>query len=244
MKVGIMQPYFFPYLGYFQLLKYVDLWVVFDDTQYVNKGWVNRNKILHPDEIKQWQYITIPLANKHRISKIKDLRMNEQQKWKSNILGKLSHYKRKAPFYDDTIELMEACFEYKSNMLTDFLTNSLRIVSKKLHIETPIILQNELHNLPENVDHPGQWALKISEILQAKTYVNPIGGKEIFKPQEFMNKKINLSFIEPQLKSYSQRNQNFVSSLSIIDLLMWRSRDSIIESINNDYSILKEVDLG
>ena len=93
MKLGIMQPYFFPYIGYFQLMKHVDQWVVFDDIQFIDKGWINRNRILHPDTKKQWLYITLPLHKRKQFDKICNIHIKSEINWKEEILGRLTAYK-------------------------------------------------------------------------------------------------------------------------------------------------------
>ena len=98
MKLGIMQPYFFPYLGYFRLLNSVDRWIAFDEVQFIDKGWINRNRILHTNKSKEWQYITLPLYNKSRFDKISEISIDMQQNWRANILGKLTLYQKIAPF--------------------------------------------------------------------------------------------------------------------------------------------------
>ena len=120
MKLGVMQPYFFPYIGYFQLMKNVDQWVVFDDIQYINKGWINRNRILHPNVEKQWQYITLPLVKRKQFEKICNIEIKSEINWRAEILGKLTAYKRKAPFYNETLNLINECFDTTDLNLSSF----------------------------------------------------------------------------------------------------------------------------
>ena len=108
MKLGIMQPYFFPYLGHFALIAAVDEWIVFNVTQYTRKSWINRNRVLHPD--RSWQYVTIPLANSSIHIKIADARIGRFREQKKHVLGKLSHYRRQAPYYRETCEIVRNTF--------------------------------------------------------------------------------------------------------------------------------------
>ena len=126
MKIGIMQPYAFPYLGYFQLINYVDKWVIFDDIQYISKGWINRNRILHPDLKKEWQYFTVPIKKHSRESRIKDIEINEELEWRDAFLGKLTSYKKKAPFYKETVEFIGDCVNIESSSLVKWLVNTLK----------------------------------------------------------------------------------------------------------------------
>ena len=107
MKLAIMQPYFFPYIGYFQLMNVVDKWVVFDNIQYIRHGWVNRNRILSPNLEKEWQYILIPLDKHAKEALIYDIKIINSNRWKDEIIGKLSYYKRiRAPYYYQIIDLI------------------------------------------------------------------------------------------------------------------------------------------
>jgi len=233
-----MQPYFFPYIGYFQLMKHVDQWVVFDDIQFIDKGWINRNRILHPDTKKQWLYITLPLHKRKQFDKICNIHIKSEINWKEEILGRLTAYKRNAPFYGETINLINECFDTTDLNLSNFLVRCLKITANYIGIQTPIKIQS-LMNLDLGViEHPGQWALKISEKLKAREYINPIGGIDIFNKEEFNKKNIKLSFLAENTFQYSQRRKNFVCNLSIIDILMFNSQVSIKEILNS-YNLLK-----
>ena len=225
MKLGIMQPYFFPYIGYFQLMKHVDQWVVFDDIQFIDKGWINRNRILHPDaKQQQSQYITLPLHERKQFDKICNIYIKSEINWKEEILGRLTAYKRNAPFYGETINLINKCFDTTDLNLSNFLVRCLKITANYIGIQTPIKIQSLMNLDLRVIEHPGQWALKISEKLKAKEYVNPLGGIDIFKKEEFDKKKIKLSFLAVNTFKYSQRRENFLPNLSIIDTLFWNNK--------------------
>jgi hypothetical protein len=221
MKLGIMQPYFFPYLGYFQLINAVDRWIAFDQVQFIDKGWINRNRILHPNPEKEWQYITLPLSKRGQFDKICDIVLKKDINWREQILGKLSFYKKKAPHYQQTLEFVNYCFDTNETRLAHLVVEILRKTSDYLNIQTPIELQSEMNLRLDSVHHAGQWALRISELLGASEYINPRGGKDIFIPSEFNDSKIKLSFLTSDLSPYSQRRGGFVAGLSIIDVLMF-----------------------
>ena len=246
MKIGIMQPYFFPYIGYFQLMNYVDQWIVFDQVQFIDKGWINRNRILHPDARKEWQFITVPLKKRGQFTNIQELRINTDQAWVDNIMGKLSAYK-KAPYFEQTRDFVRDCLlEHQDESLSQLLVMTLSKTARELGINTPINVQSEMKlNLPE-ITHPGQWALEISKKLNAHEYINPTGGSEIFNEDEFKGAGISLRFLKPELSSYVQRRGFFTPGLSIIDVMMWNDRSTIQEMLNLDYKILtkQEIDVG
>jgi hypothetical protein len=225
MKLGIMQPYFFPYIGYFQLMNAVDRWIVFDDIQFRDKGWVNRNRVLHPDPKKEWQFITVPLDNRAQFDKICDISVKSEIQWKSQILGKLTHYKKKAPYYAQTINFVRDCLDTDDANLSRLLISILKKTRDYLGITTPIDIQSEMRLQLLKIQHAGQWALRISEALGAKEYVNPSGGQQIFNPSEFEDANIKLSFLSPGFEAYCQRRADFIAGLSIIDVLMFTGRE-------------------
>lgn len=231
MKLAVMQPYFWPHLPYFQMMHLVDRWVVFDDTQFVHRGWVNRNRVLHPEELKLWQYLTVPLEKKSRDDKILDLTIASDCDWRQKMLGKLSHYKRQAPYYRSTLRFAEACLESGASNLSQFLTHTLKVTAAHLGISTPIEVQSEMDLDLAPVEHSGQWALRISQQLGASQYINPIGGKSIFQSAEFACAGVELAFLKPDYQPYAQGSRAFVPGLSIIDVLMWNDLDSVNEML-------------
>ena len=236
--IGIMQPYLFPYIGYFQLMNAVDRWIVFDEVQFIDKGWINRNRILHPDVAKEWQYITVPLANRGQFDKICDISINSDINWRSQILGKLTHYKKKAPFYEETTTFVRDCFDTDETNISRFVTRVLKKTAEYMCIDTPIDVQSDLKLSIGGIEHPGQWALKISEALGASKYINPLGGLEIFRPDEFAASGIELSFLRADLKPYPQKRNGFVPELSIIDVMMWNSVANIRKMLEGDHMLL------
>lgn len=241
--IGIMQPYFFPYIGYFQLMNAVNRWIVFDEVQFIDKGWINRNRILHPDVGKEWQYITVPLASRGQFDKICDISLASDIDWRSQILGKLTHYKKKAPFYIETTNFVRYCFDTDETNISRFVTEVLKKIAEHMCIETKIEVQSELQLSIEGIEHPGQWALKISEALGASRYINPFAGLEIFKSDEFAAAGIELSFLRADLKPYPQKRNGFVPALSIIDVMMWNSVANIRKMLENDYQLLRPGEL-
>lgn len=243
MKLGIMQPYFFPYIGYFQLINLVDRWIAFDNIQFIDKGWINRNRILHADPSKEWLFITVPLNNRGQFDKICDISIKMDVNWRSEIMGKLSSYKKKSPYYKPTVEFVASCLDTNEENLSRFVVHTLRETAKYLGIDTPIELQSEMNMQIEGVEHPGQWALRISELLDANEYINPSGGSDIFNQSEFDEADIKLSFIEPHIVAYNQKRGGFIPGLSIIDVLMWNDISSIKENLINSFNIKSKSEL-
>lgn len=228
MNVGIMQPYLFPYLGYYQLMAVVDHWVFFDDIQFVNRGWINRNRILHPDPAKEWQYFTLPLKGKSRFDKISDIEI-DCNSWRCALKGKLSSYKKSAPFYRETIEVLDYCISSESNYLGKFVISTLKNMARMLEIDTIFHIQSDMKLELQSIEHPGQWALEISRNLGASRYINPIGGRSLFKSEEFRNAGIELCFYNAGDVYYCQGSRSFTANLSILDFLMWNGIKRAIE---------------
>jgi hypothetical protein len=225
MKLGIMQPYFFPYLGYFHLIHQTDKWVVFDTAQYIRHGWINRNRILHPNS--GWQYILIPLEKHSRELAIKDINISSNKDWKKRILGQIDHYKNKAPYFSSTREFLETCFAEEFNSICKLNVFLLQRTCDLLGIpfEYEVISEMDLPIGP--VEGPGDWALRIAEAMGAKAYLNPPGGREIFDPLKFKKAGIRLQIQDFRNLEYSCSPYQFVPALSIIDVLMWNSIDRI-----------------
>jgi hypothetical protein len=236
MKLGIMQPYFFPYIGYFELIHRTDKWIVFDMVQYKPRSWMNRNRVLHPKD--GWQYFGVPVKKAPRDTLINDIEIKDKNAALERILGQLSHYKNKAPHYSIVIDLIKQTFsETRSNKLVDLNISSLSVVCSYLGIVFKWVKCSEMNLDLSNVSHPGQWALEICKQLKADEYINPPGGKEIFKPEEFAERGINLVFQDPIKFKYNCPPYIFEKNLSIIDVMMWNQPKKIMKFIKkNNYA--------
>lgn len=220
-----MQPYFFPYFDYFALINYTDKWIIFDLVQYIRHGWVNRNRILHPKN--SWQHINVPIKKHSRSSLIKDILISDSIDWKGRIIRQLNHYKKCAPYYNDVIKLLNECFKYKSSSLSKLNEHILVHVCQRLNISFDYSVFSEMELMIDPVEKPGDWALNISKALNADTYVNPSGGKEIFDFNLFKIAGVNLRFLQSSQYYYKQTRNEFISGLSIIDVMMFNSPESI-----------------
>ena len=228
MKLGIMQPYFFPYLGYFDLINRTDQWVVFDTPQYTPRTWMNRNRVLHPEE--GWQYVTVAVQKFKRFSSIRSIRVRDAGEACLRITGQLSHYAGKAPFHAQVRDLVRETFaRVTTDALADLNVSALAAVCDRLGIAfEPRIFSQMGLSLPE-ITHPGQWALEISHALGASEYVNPPGGRELFDPEAFSGRGIRLAFTDLPDFAYECPGYEFIPHLSILDVMMWNSPETIRE---------------
>ena len=228
-NLGIMQPYFFPYLGHFSLIAAVDEWIVFDVTQYTPKSWMNRNRILHP--ASGWQYVTVPLANSSISIKTSEARVLGLAEAKSNILGKLSHYKKKAPYYRAVTAIVEEVFDGATgDSLVHLNVRGLAAVCRYLGIPFSHRICSDLNLSFPEVMRPGDWALEICSMLGATSYLNPASGREIFDVQEFARRGVSLKFAQAGEFVYATGPYGFEPNLSILDVLMWNAPDVVADA--------------
>jgi hypothetical protein len=225
MKLGIMQPYFFPYLGYFDLIYSSDRWIVFDTVQFIRHGWINRNRILHPKE--GWQYIIVPRKKHERQTAIKDVKISADPKWSPLILAQIEHYQKGAPFYEETYQLVAECLAVKESSLSRLNVAILEKVCLYLGMSFQYEYFSEMVLELGPVERPGDWALRIAELLGAREYVNLPGGEAIFDPSRFKAAGIKLNIRNLPHMEYKCRGYNFVPGLSIIDVLMWNPPDKV-----------------
>jgi hypothetical protein len=219
MKIGIMQPYFFPYLGYFDVINRSDQWVIFDTPQYIRHGWMNRNRILHPQ--KGWQYIIVPLKKHSKVTPLTEIEILNPDALQPRILGQLAHYKKKAPFFKDTLSIVEKCLEKPHRHLTRLNVHILKTVCSYLQISFDHIYFSQCNKQIGPVNTPGDWAFEICKAFGAREYINPPGGTELFDRTKFHEAGVKLTITNLIDLTYDCPGYEFVSHLSIIDVLMW-----------------------
>lgn len=225
--VGIMQPYLFPYIGYFQLINACTTYVVLDDVNYIKKGWVNRNRILVNG---QDHMFTIPLNNASQNKWIRDTEILNDGKWKSKFSKLIQMAYSKAPFFKSAFSLIEHCLECNSDNLADFIFHSQSKICDFLSIKTNIIGSSSIYG---NNDLKAQdRILDICIKEKATCYINPIGGKELYDKKTFNDKHIDLKFIRSNKITYKQFSNEFVPYLSIIDVIMFNNQDVCINYLN------------
>lgn len=231
MKLAIMQPYLLPHLGYFSLIDYADEWIFFDDVQYIRRGWVNRNRILKPED--GWQYFTVPVRKHSREARIKDVLISDASDWKRRILGQLGHYRKIAPCYAQVEAFLTEAFAEDAETIADIDILLVRKTFEYLGMpfEYRVFSQMEIELGP--VSDPGDWALEIARALGASEYVNPPGGKEIFEREKFRASDIDLKFLTGVPAEYDQGRKEFIPGLSILDVMMFNSKEKIREMLTS-----------
>ena len=234
MKVAIMQPYFFPYIGYFQLINAVDIFVIYDSIEFSKKGWINRNRILVNDKD---YFLTLPLKKDSDFLNVNQRFLSDD--WnldKLKLLNKIKEAYRKAPFYSDVITIFEDVLNYDNKNLFSFIKNSLIKVLDYLEVNTKIIQSSEIDF--DNTLKSQDKVIAICNALNAKSYINPIGGLELYDKEVFKTKGIELQFLKANPITYQQYGNQFVMFLSIIDVMMFNSREDIKQFITNEFQIV------
>ncbi len=232
MKIAIMQPYFFPYIGYFSLIKHTERFILFDTVQYIRHGWIDRNRILKQDN--SWLYIQVPSVNKGRDTLIKDLKINNAELWQKKIISQLIVYKKTAPHYFKVIQLITLIFEQSFDSIVELNKISLEKICDYLAINHKIEIFSKMNLDIETANAPDEWALNICRRLPDITeYWNPIGGLTFFDKNKYDAQGINLFFQNVILEEYNQKRPIFEPGLSIIDVLMFNSPEEINVMLDN-----------
>jgi hypothetical protein len=228
-KLAIMQPYLFPYIGYFQLINSVDEFIIYDNIQYTKKGWINRNRILVNGKD---QLITLPIKKDSDYLNVVERELSESWgKDKSKMLNVIKSSYNKAPYFQETFELILKCLNNPEYNLFRFIYNSIILINGYLEIKTPIIISSTI-----DADHTLKSQEKVLFLCKeqnANTYINSIGGIELYDKETFKQNKIKLNFIKSNPIRYKQFNSEFVPWLSIIDVMMFNSKQQIKEYLNN-----------
>jgi hypothetical protein len=226
MKTAIMQPYFFPYIGYFQLINAVDTFVLYDDVTYIKGGWINRNRIY---ENGDWNYWGLPVKNASSHRLIKDIEYIRD--WQRLLKTIQQNYGR-TPYADAVWNqiLLEAAGNQKEVTISALNEYIVSKICKYLGITTTIIKSSDLSNLK---DGRVERLCSICEQTGATTYINAIGGQILYSKEQFKEQGINLQFLKTNEIIYQQFDKSFVPNLSILDVLMFNSKEEIGEMLNN-----------
>lgn len=234
MKLGIMQPYFIPYIGYWQLMNAVDKYVIYDDVNFIKGGWINRNRILINGEPK---YYNIPMLGASSFKKINEVGVNQAELRKGKNLRTLEEAYKSAPYFKDVFSLMEKVFSCEETSLAAFIENSFKIINNYLGITTQLIRSS---NLEKDCTLRGQTkVIEICRLLGATEYYNAIGGQELYSYQDFNENGIKLSFLKTDSLEYKQFGDTFYPNLSILDIMMFNSRELIQEYLKK-YTLISE----
>ncbi|KAF0283212.1 WbqC family protein [Spiribacter roseus] len=219
MKLAIMQPYFLPYIGYFQLMASVDHFIVYDNVKYTKKGWINRNRMLMngTDVV-----FSLPLSKASDYLNVVERELSADFD-RTKLLNQFKGAYNRAPYFEETYPVLEQIVHHEDHNLFRYIHNSIVRLSKHLGIKTEIRISSEIA-----IDHElrGQdKVLAFCKAVGADTYINLPGGKALYDEPSFTESGLQLSFIQPKAVSYRQFSSGFVPHLSVIDVLMFNGRE-------------------
>jgi hypothetical protein len=232
MKLGIMQPYFMPYIGYFQLIAAVDIFIVYDNIKYTKKGWINRNRmLLNSTDV----LFSLPLKKDSDCLDVVQRKLSadfDRQKLLSQFKGAYA----KAPHFVETFQLLEKIIGYADENLFHYIHHSISEICLYLGLETKIKVSS---NIPIKHSLRAQdKVLALCEALNADKYINAIGGVDLYDKGEFIEQGIKLEFIKPRPFEYNQFVTPFVPWLSIIDVLMFNPLSVVQERVHSDFDLI------
>lgn len=230
MKVAIMQPYLFPYIGYFQLVHAVDKFVFYDDVNFIKQGWINRNQVLLNG---QKHLFTLPLKNAGSFKLINEIETDPKNfaVWKIKILKTLHQAYSNAPNYTAVKNLVETILDSGYNMIAGIARESVLKTSSYLGLNTTFIPSSSIYQ--NNSLHSQSRVIDICKKEKASAYINLSGGIELYKTEDFEEHGIQLNFLKPGLTEYKQFDLPFVAGLSIIDVMMFNDRERVLDLLNN-----------
>jgi hypothetical protein len=229
MKVAVMQPYVFPYIGYFQLLNAVDTFIFYDDVQFIKGGWVNRNRILVNSKDL---FLTLPCLNKSSNKKINEIYVNKQTKDFLNLLTTLKMAYSKAPYFNFVYPMLVQIFESNFETISQLAINSIISVCEYLDIKVNFKVSSQ--DFPQTFGlNRSDRLIEMCKMCGVDHYINPIGGKELYDKTYFIRQGIKLEFLKSNISKYSQFSNVFIPALSIIDVLMFNSIEESLNMINN-----------
>lgn len=218
-----MQPYLFPYIGYFQLVNAADIFVLHDDVQYIKGGWINRNRILQNGKDA---LITLNIKNDSAYKNINERNFSDDfEDCKKKLLRVIQNNYHKAPFSKEVTDLLKEIFAFEDSNVSTFIKNSILQINNYLEIKTPVLLSSSVKK--NNETKGEERVLELSKCCNATAYFNPIGGIQLYSKENFSANNIDLSFIKANDIVYSQQSTLFVPNLSIIDVLMFNDIEKV-----------------
>ena len=227
-KVAVMQPYFLPYIGYFQLINSVEKFVFFDDVNFKVRGWINRNRILINGEPFLF---SIPLKRNSQNKIINQIKIADELNWRDRFLKSVELSYKKAPFFNETFEIVAKVAEFDTSNLAYFIMNSIFVVNEHLKIKTALIPSSSIY---KNKELKGeQRVLDICKKESAEIYINPYFGINLYNKEHFSSEGIKILFQRTKAIQYDQFKHDYINNLSIIDILMFNPKEQVKEYLDH-----------
>ncbi|RRO24650.1 WbqC family protein [Flavobacteriaceae bacterium 14752] len=228
-SIAVMQPYIFPYIGYFQMIAAVDKFVFYDDVNFIKQGWINRNRIKVAG--KDFMF-TIPLDKPNSFTKINKtlIKTISYEKWRRKILRTINQNYKKAPYFNSIYPLIYNTLNQEKETISELSIFSVKTIAEYLDLNTHFIISSEAYQNSE-LDRQ-QRILDICSIEKASLYINAIGGKDLYNKKDFLKQNVELRFINSRTVEYNQFSDEFIPWLSIIDVLMFNSKEKVKDFLN------------
>lgn len=237
MKIGIMQPYLFPYIGYFQLIWASDKFVLHDDVQYIRQGWINRNQIiLHK---RKFPFVLSVKHDDYSKSINERFYADAFEAETKKLLRNIDQFYSKAPHFTEIRTLVGTVLTTQERNVSKLNTLSIKKTCEYLGINTEIFVSSEMNFDKSLVAEPR--VIAINKLLESTHYINPIGGLDLYSNERFQEVGIQLSFLKPIMRPYQQFTPEFIPSMSIIDVMMNCSKESIYEMLGDFQLVRKSV---
>ncbi len=218
-------------------MKHTKRFILLDSVQFIRHGWIERNRILKPET--GWQYISVPLIKHSRNTKIMDIKIKNELDWRNTIFRKLEHYKKIAPFYQDTIDVLEISFNIETESIVQLDMHILKTICEYIGVELNLDIFSEMHLSIGDIKAPDEWALNICRALgNVDEYWNPEGGWKLFDRSKYYKAGIDIKFLKMNIQKYPQGRPEFEERLSIIDVMMFNKPGRIYEMLD-DYILLR-----
>lgn len=232
MAVAIMQPYFFPYLGYFQLVQAVDDFVFYDDVMFIKKGWINRNRILMQGSDFLF---TIPLEKQSQNKTIRESNVAWSADFPAKFLAQIDSAYKKAPQYDSVMPLIRDLLASQPESMAELAAKSIQTVWQYLGQEKRFHFSSQLSD--NQAEGRADRLIHLTKGLGDSRYINALNGQSLYEKRYFAEQGVELFFINPSLSSYKQgKATEFIPGLSMIDVLMWNTREQVNHMLTN-YSL-------
>lgn len=227
MKLAIMQPYFFPYIGYWQMVNAVDRFVIYDNVNYIARGWVNRNRILN---FGKSIYITVPLHHSSPNKLICNISLQPSPIWRDRLVRMVENTYRRAPFFEEWYPFIEKLIRHDADNLSDYLVYQLQTLSTFMGINTEFVVASRCYEIN---DLSGQErVIDICKREGATVIINPQGGQALYERAAFTRCGVDLKFLIPSNAEYKQFGSVRVPWLSIIDVMMFNSPSQLRALLN------------
>ncbi|PCI49351.1 MAG: hypothetical protein COB58_01135 [Thalassobium sp.] len=225
MKAAVMQPYLFPYIGYYQLVYSSDVFIFYDDVNYIKRGYVNRNAILLNGFAHRF---TVPVPGASQNVLINNLKFSEDV---SKILLTIDQAYKKSDYYSQVMPLIEKVLTQKDREITSLCMASIEVVFDYLGLQKPKLLRSSDLEYDRNLSAADKL-IEISKLNECSEYVNSPGGRKLYSKEYFQKMGVNLQFINPEVSEYFQGGGEFVPYLSMIDVLMWNGKSETIKLLD------------